>query len=153
MARTPTPQEVFDQLVGGVCALVGGDVGQVDALAALYAEQTNVQHPMAPLGDTALLTREQLRRHFAAAAAGGAARLTDFRATDISVHHSTDPEVIVAEFRYQGNSPAGPFSVPCVFILRVRDGLIVSSRDYVNHLEFARIGGRLDDLFAALAAA
>jgi len=39
-----------------------------------------------------------------------------------------------------------------IFVLRVRDGEIVSSRDYHDHLASARVGGRLGELFAALGA-
>lgn len=143
MPRTPT--EVFHELVDGVERLVGGDQSQVDRLAALYAEQTDVRHPMAPLGDTPLRTREELRRHFAAGP-GDSPGLTGFHAADIRVHETADPEVVVAEFTYRGEG----FAVPCIFVLRVRDGLIVESRDYTAHLEFARLAGRLDDLFEAL---
>ena len=143
MPRTPT--EVFHELVDGVERLVGGEQSQVDRLAALYAEQTDVRHPMAPLGDTPLRTREELRRHFAAGP-GDSPGLTGFHAADIRVHETADPEVVVAEFTYRGEG----FAVPCIFVLRVRDGLIVESRDYTAHLEFARLGGRLDDLFEAL---
>jgi ketosteroid isomerase-like protein len=79
-----------------------------------------------------------------------AGRLRGFHATDIVIHDTTDPEVIVAEFTYRGDGDHGPFAVPCVFILRVRDGQIIASRDYTDHLSFARIGGRLDELFAQL---
>jgi uncharacterized protein len=37
--------------------------------------------------------------------------------------------------------------------MRVRDGLIVQSRDYANHAVFAAAFGRLDEVAAALAAA
>jgi uncharacterized protein len=37
-------------------------------------------------------------------------------------------------------------------VMRVRNGEIVSSRDYHDHLASARVAGRLGDLFAALSA-
>ncbi|GAA3934980.1 nuclear transport factor 2 family protein [Actinoplanes auranticolor] len=46
-----------------------------------------------------------------------------------------------------------PFTQPGIFVLRVRDGEIVSSRDYFDHLTTARVRGRLDDLVAAVEAA
>lgn len=142
-----SPTEVFADLIDGVEKLVGGDASQVDRLAALYAEQTDVRHPMRPLGDTPLLTREDLRRHFAAGP-GDSPGLAGFRAADVRVHETADPEVIVAEFTYRGEG----FAVPCIFVVRVRDGLIVESRDYIAHLEFARLSGHLGDLFEQLAA-
>lgn len=45
---------------------------------------------------------------------------------------------------------AGGFRVPCVFVLRVRDGEIVESRDYIDHVAMARARGRLGELIAVL---
>lgn len=149
----PTPRDVFHRLVDGVARLVTGDDGQVDALATLYAEQTYVTHPMAPLGETPRRTREDLRRHFAAAVGALPDDLRDYRAEGIVIHHTTDPEVIVAEFRYAGTRDGRRWSVPCVFVLRVRDGEIVASRDYADHLAMARLTGRLGGLLQRLATA
>jgi pyridoxine 4-dehydrogenase len=55
-----------------------------------------------------------------------------------------------------GNEP--PEEVPledslgAIFVMRVRNGEIVSSRDYHDHLTSARVGGRLGELFAAISA-
>lgn len=43
----------------------------------------------------------------------------------------TDPEVVVAEFTYRWHSQE-PLSVGCVFVVRVRDGTIVESRDDID---------------------
>ena len=70
---------------------------------------------------------------------------------NVTIHETTDPEVIVAEFEYQGTTGAGEaYALPAIFVMRVRDGEIVSSRDYHDHLASARAGGRLGELFAAL---
>jgi ketosteroid isomerase-like protein len=129
------PADVFHRLVDGVCRLVAGDASQVAELAALYAESTRVEHPMA-LGDRPLLTRDDLRRHFAAAT--DMTPIADYRTADIVVHETIDPEVIVAEFRYLGSIGARSFQVPCVFVMRVRDGEIVESRDYINSTDRVR---------------
>jgi ketosteroid isomerase-like protein len=153
MPHPPTPREVFYRLVDGVARLVAGDTAQVDRLAELYAEHTEVTHPMNPLGDTPLRTRADLRRHFAGSPGRTATALQDFHADDIVIHETADPEVIVAEFNYEGTGAGGPFSLPCVFVMRIRDGLIVSSRDYSSRLGFARAVGEMDSLFRELAAA
>jgi ketosteroid isomerase-like protein len=75
-----------------------------------------------------------------------------FQPDNIRVHETTDPEVIVAEFEYAGTilATGEPFRVPAIFVLRVRDGLIVESRDYIDHLAMIRARGQVGDLVAHL---
>ena len=137
-----TPENVFHGLLDGVRRLRGGDRDQVERLAGYYAEETDVRHPMAPLGDTPLLSREALRQHFAAERP----RPAGFRVEDVRVHHTADPEVVIGEFTYRGDD----WAVPGVIVLRVRDGLIVESRDYFDHIGLARAANVLDALCAQL---
>jgi ketosteroid isomerase-like protein len=137
-----SPREVFHALVNGVAD------GRWNELPDLYAEQTHVVHPFDPLRAPALRTRDELRAHFGPA---GGPRL-DRRAANITIHETTDPEVIVAEFEYQGTvvETGEAFAQPGIFVLRVRDGQIVSSRDYFDHFTTARIRGQLDALVTAV---
>lgn len=133
------------RLVEGVAA------GRWHELPALYADPTDVRHPFDPLRGPALRTHEQLREHFTPPAGGlGIER----QARNITIHETADPEVIVAEFEYRGVVLASgrPFATPCIFVTRVRDGRIVESRDYIDHLASARATGRLDDLLTTLRA-
>ncbi|MFJ4654345.1 nuclear transport factor 2 family protein [Nocardia sp. NPDC088792] len=139
-----TPEETFRAMLDGACRLQNGDRDQVDKLAEFYAEETDVRHPMAPLGDTPLLSREELRQHFATA---GPAGLAGFRVEDVRVHHTVDPEVIIGEFTYRGD--AG-WAAPCIIVFRIRDGLIVESRDYIDHLGLARATNAVDALCVQL---
>jgi ketosteroid isomerase-like protein len=41
------------------------------------------------------------------------------------------------------------FEARCIFVVRVRDGLIVESRDYVDHVALARAGDRLAGVLGA----
>jgi len=102
-----------------------------------------------PLRRAALRTREELREHFTPTGAGPALHR---RAANITIHQTTDPEVIVAEFEYQGTvaGTGEPFALPGIFVLRVRNGEIVSSRDYFDHLTAARVRGQLEALIAAV---
>jgi uncharacterized protein len=145
MAGPVRPQEVFLALVNGVAE------GRWAELPGLYAEQTHVVHPFDPLRRPALRTRDELREHFTPTDTGP--RLHR-RPANITIHQTTDPEVIVAEFEYQGtNADTGePFALPAIFVLRVRDGEIVDSRDYFDHLSAARVRGQLDTLLAAVEA-
>lgn len=143
MPQVLSPQEVFLALVNGVAE------GNWKDLPDLYAEQTHVVHPFDPLRAAALRTREELREHFKPTDDGP--RLHR-RAADITIHETTDPEVIVAEFEYQGTveETGETFALPGIFVLRVRDGEIISSRDYFDHVTAARVRGQLDTLFAAV---
>jgi uncharacterized protein len=144
MARSP--REVFLALVNGVAE------GRWEELPSLYAEQTHVVHPFDPLRAPALHTRDELREHFRPT---GAHPRLDRRPAGITIHETADPEVIIAEFEYRGTvaDTGEPFTQPAIFVLRVRDGEIISSRDYFDHFTTARIRGRLDELVAAVDAA
>jgi uncharacterized protein len=139
-----SPADVFDRLLHGVCDQ------RWDDLPGLYAAQTHVLHPLDPFRSPPLLTREELARHFQ----GGAEILGDlrFEAAAITVHETSDPEVVIGEFEYRGVAPGTgePFAIPNIFVLRVRDGQIVASRDYVDHIEIARLLGKLDGLPGAI---
>lgn len=154
-SRPVTPGQVVQAVAEGVSRLVSGrltDVEretQLDRLASCYAERTDVRHPFAPSGDTPLRTRAELRAHFAAVgtATPGVER---FVPVDMAVHQTADPEVVVVEFAYAVSAGGRDVEVPCVFVVRVRDGVIVQSRDYADHVAMARAVGRLDALAASL---
>jgi ketosteroid isomerase-like protein len=145
MAQPRSPREVFLALVNAIAD------GNLDEVPGLYAEQIDVVHPFDPLRGAPLRSRDELRERFASAAARPRQRR---RVGNVTIHETTDPEVIVAEFEYQGTDAdtAEPYALPAIFVFRVRNGEIVSSRDYHDHLASARVGGRLDELFAALSA-
>jgi uncharacterized protein len=117
-----TPEQTFRALLAGVSAGAGS------VLAELYAPDARVEHPLDPDGAPPLQGREALRAHFV----GGEELSLHLRPADIVVHNTTDPEVIVGEFVYELLDEADRIQqrLPCVFIMRVRDGLIVESRDY-----------------------
>ena len=128
-ARAASPREVIERLLAGIAA------GATPALAELYAESAVVELPFAQPGGLRLVGREQLAQHFARA---GRAPFR-LRPTNVKLHRTTDPEVVVAEYDYQGEmtSTGREFVVANVQIVRVRDGLIVSSRDFHDHAGMA----------------
>ncbi|CAO5169607.1 hypothetical protein FAIPA1_20305 [Frankia sp. AiPs1] len=151
------PADVVRAVVAGVTRLIVGDLTPeerehtLDELADLYSEQTAVRHPLAPLGDHPMHTRAELRAHFA----GGPGRTSGvhtFAPVGMVVHQTTDPEVVIAEFAYAITTDRGAFTVPCIFVVRVRAGRIIESRDYADSLAFARAFGQLPSLAQALAA-
>lgn len=97
-----------------------------------------IEIPFAPHGIAAVTEgREAMRARMHAAAA-----LFAFDAvSDVRLHETADPEVIIAEYRITGHVTDGgrPFSLSYITVTRVRDGLIVSSRDYGNPVEAAAL--------------
>lgn len=144
MTEPRSPREVFLALVNGIAE------GDLEGLPELYAEETDVVHPFDPLHGAPLRSREELRHRFQALADRPRERR---QVGNVVIHETTDPEVIVAEFEYQGTTAAGePYALPAIFVMRVRDGEIVASRDYHDHLASARVAGRLGALVTAIEA-
>lgn len=133
MSKIRTPTEVFLALVHGVCA----EQPDPAALAELYAERTFVEHPFHPDRPPPLRSRDEVRAHFAGGEPRPVLRRTP---VDIHIHETADPEVIVAEFAYAGTNidTGASFRIPAIFVLRVRNGEIIESRDYFDHLASAR---------------
>ncbi len=140
LAAAGTPRGVFERLVYGVSD------HKVDELPLLYAEETHVTHPFLPAGPVHR-TRDDLREHFSQLKD----MEVDIQARDLVVHEGADPEILVGEFDYQGRAAGGPeFRISDIFVMRIRDGLIVESRDYGDHLGIAGDTGGLPRLFARL---
>ncbi|RKE23592.1 nuclear transport factor 2 family protein [Streptomyces sp. TLI_171] len=143
MSATATPHEIFGQLVRLISA------GKWSELPELYAEDAEVEIAFSPVPPRRIHGREELRERFAALGAADAIRL---RAENIHVHGTDDPEVVIAEFDYEGLYPATgrTFRTANIQVLRVRDGLIIETRDYHDHLAFAAADGRASQLLAAM---
>lgn len=139
MSKVRSPREVFLALVHGLCS------GRTDEVVLLYAETTDVSHPFDPLRGQGYASRAQLAAHFSGRP--GKQTIT-IRPENIRVHETQDPEVIVAEFDYAGENleTGAPFAYACIFVMRVRNGEIVESRDYVDHLGSAEARGLLGPL-------
>ena len=139
---TDRPGQVFARLSQGIT-----DQRWLE-LAELYAEDVVVDMPFAAPTPTHLHGREEVRTHFAAAAQGP----LSLQAHNVVVHETADPEVIVAEFDYVGHvaTTDTTFRVANIQVLRIRDGLIVESRDYHDHLALAHALGHLPQLTAAM---
>jgi ketosteroid isomerase-like protein len=139
------PRDVFLALVNGLCE------GRLDDVLALYAEKTDVSHPFDPLRGHGFSSRAELGEHFTRRPSRQTVKV---RPANILIHETADPEVIVAEFDYAGTNleTNTPFAYRCVFIMRVRDGEIIESRDYVDHLSSAEARGGLGALFEEITA-
>ena len=112
--------------------------GTRDQMADLYAPDVAVEIPFAPDGIAAVTNgRETMRARMNAAASF----FTFDSVSDVTLHETADPEVVIVEYRIHGHlfSSGKPFSLTFVMVTRVRDGLIVWSRDYGNPLETAAL--------------
>ncbi|WP_405015154.1 nuclear transport factor 2 family protein [Kitasatospora sp. NBC_01539] len=143
MPGTPTPREVFTKLLEGIAA------GRYTELAGLYAEDAVAEIVFEPIGPRRIEGRAALAERFAQVAAHSPVDLTP---ANVVVRETDDPELIVAEWDYQvHHRPTGrTFEAANIQVLRVRDGLIVHTRDFHDHLALIAAGGALPQLVAAL---
>lgn len=126
MSASPvrTPRETAELLLHTVTE------GERETLADLYAPDTRIENMWAPGGPDVLEGREALRARMA-----GSGSLWEFESLDlIALHESTDPEVVMLEYRVGGRirSNGAEFSLGFVSVLRIVEGLIVHARDYSN---------------------
>ena len=142
MSDTATARQVFETRTNLAAA------GKWAEIADLYAEDTVVETPFALPAPQRAEGREAVRAHFARSASGA----IEMQTHNVRIHETTDPEVIVIECDYRGRIVATgrTFEVPSVQILQVRDGLIVSARDFTNHAVMAAAMGQLPAVLAAL---
>ena len=112
-----------------------------EGLDALYAEDAVVEYPFALPAPMRLEGRAAIRRYFAAVASAP----LRLRARDMVVRETADPEVIVAEWTYDGlvTTTGRTFQVANIQVSTVRGGRIVASRDYHNHAVLAEATGQL----------
>jgi ketosteroid isomerase-like protein len=137
-----SPREVVEALMRGISD------GRWNELDRFYADAAVVEYPFALPVPMRLAGREAIQRYFAAAA-----RLPlRLQARDMVVHATADPEVVVAEWDYDGlvTTTGRSFRVSNIQVSTVRDGQIVASRDYHNHLVLAEVTGRLAAAIEAL---
>ncbi|MGW0683871.1 nuclear transport factor 2 family protein [Streptomyces sp. NPDC002754] len=125
-----------------------------DDLADLYAADAVHEFPF--LGFPGMPERYQGREEVRAGyrAAWGASPAQPQRIDDVRVHESADPELITVEHVVVGtaSTTGRTFSFPGLLVLRVRSGLIVHVRDYMDGLRIAHTLGRLPALVAGLEA-
>lgn len=158
MVSITDPADAVMAVANSVSRLMCGHLGPeernglLDALANRYAEETDVSHPFAPVAEARLRTRQQVREHFAAAGSQSN-RLRRFDPVDAVVHRTSDPELIIFEFAYAAATAEQTHMVRSIYVVRVRNGEIVESRDYTDHIGLARAFGRLDSLVGHLAKA
>jgi hypothetical protein len=114
-------------------APVGGAGGCVGGRGARASRRSGRR----PASSTAV-TRARTR--------GSSPALSSAREAPISKARSWSPRPTT---RVQADGAEQPLEVPDIFVYRVRDGLVVHSRDYHDHLALAGLLGRVPELLAA----
>ncbi|MFF2658556.1 nuclear transport factor 2 family protein [Kitasatospora sp. NPDC058032] len=134
MSETRSPREVFHALLDGITA------GRFAELAGLYAEDAVVEMVFEPVGPRRLEGRAALRERFLTV---GEHSPLDLGARNVVVRATDDPEVVVGEWDYdvRHRTTGRELTVANLQVLRVRDGLIVHSRDFHDHLALAGLLG------------
>lgn len=120
-----TPRQVFERLSAGIGS------GDWSGLHLLYAEDTEVSMPFLRAMPEPIRGRDEVRRHFARTSG------ISLRPANVVIHETGDPEVVIVEYDYE----IGSGRVANIQVLRVRDGLIVESRDYHDHAGLAEMLG------------
>jgi len=128
---TATSREVVEQVL---CA---GRKMDTETFVSLIAPDGYVEWPYRPAGIPGRLEGREQIREFLTAQAKGLVRFDEYRNTVI--HETTDPEVVIVEYDAHGTVvPTGaPLHQTIIAVLRIRDGLVVSYRDYLNPLVLA----------------
>jgi uncharacterized protein len=138
-------REVVDRLLAAAVS------ERPEDMADCYAEQVVIEMPFsAGLYPSRIeSTREEMRERYRA---HRAVRHYE-RLSDVRIHETTDPEVVIAEYTLHGRMVASgeAFTMTFVMVITVRDGVIVHSRDYTDPVAGARLLGRLPELVSALA--
>ncbi|TYB64406.1 nuclear transport factor 2 family protein [Nonomuraea sp. PA05] len=137
-----TPRELVDHALE---LLLAKDMA---AFSRLFAEDGVVEFPFAPPGYP-----PRVEGHAAITAyMSGYPGLLDIREfPEQTVHQSTDPDVVIAEFEAAGFVVATgkPYRMRYVAVLTVRDGRIHHYRDYWNPLAAAEAMGGARELNTA----
>lgn len=106
-----------------------------DALADLYAEDGLHEFPFGGLAP--YQGRERIRDGYRASWGTSPAEVQEIR--NVLIHHSTDPEVLVVEQETVVKVGDRSITVPGLLILRIRDGLIIHTRDYMDATAIAGV--------------
>ena len=108
-----------------------------ETFVSLFAPDGYVEWPYRPAGIPDRVTGRDQLRAFLTGQADGFVRFDEYR--DLVIHETTDPAVVIVEYEAHGTViPTGaPLHQTIIAVIRIRDGLVVSYRDYLNPLVLA----------------
>ncbi|GAA3539307.1 nuclear transport factor 2 family protein [Amycolatopsis ultiminotia] len=131
MAMAATAREIVEQV------LRAGREMDTDTFVSLIAPDGYLEWPYRPEGVPGRLAGRERIREFLTTQAESFVRFDEYR--NVVIHETTDPEVVIVEYDAHGTVvPTGaPLHQTIIAVLRIRDGLVVSYRDYLNPLVLA----------------
>ncbi|MFI6255766.1 nuclear transport factor 2 family protein [Micromonospora zamorensis] len=125
---TATSRDIVEQL------LRAGRELDIERFVGLMAPDGYIEWPYRPPGVPGRMRgRAEIRRHLTATA-DGFIRIAEHR--NMVVYETTDPEAIIVEYEAHGTVVAtgAAFEQTVIAVFRVRDGQVLSYRDYINPL-------------------
>ncbi|WP_327036148.1 nuclear transport factor 2 family protein [Micromonospora ureilytica] len=128
---TVTSREVAEQI------LHASREQDTERFVNLLAPDCRIEWPYRPAGVPHRVEGRNQIREFLTGQANGLVTFNEYR--NITIHETTDPEVVIVEYEAHGTViPTGaPLHQTIIAVLRIRDGLVVSYRDYLNPLVLA----------------
>ena len=123
-----TPREIWELAIAHHAGF------DIEGYAGSFAEDSVVEFPFCPPGVPSRLEgRAEILRVLAPLWARSRASGRKIHGLDrVVVHEARDPEVAVIEFDVVGEDASKPTRLSYVHVVRVRAGLIVHLRDYVD---------------------
>jgi ketosteroid isomerase-like protein len=109
----------------------------IETVVGLMAPEGYIEWPYRPAGVPGRLQgRSEIRSHLTKTAET-LIKFDEYR--KVVVHETTDPEVIIVEYEAHGTvvTTGAPFEQTVIAVFRVRNGQILSYRDYINPLPLA----------------
>jgi ketosteroid isomerase-like protein len=147
--RAPNAREIAERIRRSMEQVAATGTDDLDGL---FAEDAFYELPFAPPG---LPRRVEGREEIVAYLSAGTKRALALGIKKVHsvVHECADPEIAVLELQVEGESPATGDSFrfdSSIGVIRVRDGQILSWRDYPNIIGGAAVSGTLPQLAAML---
>ncbi len=109
--------------------------GRIDEWLALFAEDSVLEHPYGPEGYPKKLDKAELTEYMP-----NFPKQFDVEFVDARFLETTDPSLVIAEFRSEGTalSTGNPYNQEYISVVETRDGLITRYVDYWNPLTLVK---------------
>lgn len=141
MTTTSTPREVFVELLARMKS------GRFSEAMELYAEDFSLWLPFWLPEPMMLGGKQQHTSELAPKMTDEAGKpprtYENLEVRDLTIHETTQPGVIVAEWTYVSTIGESQVVNPNIVVMEIRDGKILWTRDYHNHVARAQADGEI----------